>query len=128
VTHVIWHVWERGEGAGKRYVQGRGGETDLKETDHLDDLDVADRMIRVLKRSVDQPCVSQDREKWCAVVNTGINRRVQTYTQHFLTRSGTVIFSSTLFKHNITRDLLFLLQSAKEFGTKWAYAKIKVFF
>jgi len=26
----MWHLWER-------YVQGLGGETDLKETDHLED-------------------------------------------------------------------------------------------
>ena len=74
----MWHVWER-------YVQGLGGETELKETDHLEDLGVAGRIIRVLKRSVDQTCVSQDRDEWCAVVNTGMNLRVQTYAEHFLT-------------------------------------------
>lgn len=59
--------------------------TDLKETDHSEDLDVAGRIMRVLKCSVDQTCVSQDREERCAAVNTGINLRVQTYIEHFLT-------------------------------------------
>jgi hypothetical protein len=62
VTHVMWHVWER-------YVQGLGGETDLKETDHLEDLDVAGRIIRVLKRSVDQTGVSRYRNEWCCCEN-----------------------------------------------------------
>ena len=54
----MWQVWERGDERGERYVQGLGGETDLKETDHLEDLDVAGRITRVLKRSVDQTYVS----------------------------------------------------------------------
>jgi hypothetical protein len=67
------------------YVRDLGGETGLKETDHLEDLDVVGRIIRVLKRSVDQTYVSQDRDEWCAVVNTRMNLWVQTYTEHFLT-------------------------------------------
>jgi len=72
-------------GRGERYVQGLGGETDLKETDHLVDLDVAGRIKRVLKRSVDQTNVCQDRDEWCAVVKTRMNLRVLTHTEHFLT-------------------------------------------
>jgi hypothetical protein len=71
-------------GRGERYVQGLGGETDMKETDHLEDLDVAGRIKRVLKRSVDQSNVSQEWDEWCAVVNTIMNLRLLTYTEHFL--------------------------------------------
>jgi hypothetical protein len=69
---------------GERYVQGLGGETDLKETDHLEDLDVAGRIKRVLKRSVDQSNVSQQRDEWCAVVNTGMNHRLLAHKENFL--------------------------------------------
>ena len=57
----------------------------LEGNRYLEDLDVAGRIIRVLKCSVDRTCASQDRDEWCAVVNTGMNLRVQTYTEHFLT-------------------------------------------
>ena len=53
----MWHEWERGA------VRTRFWGGDLKETDHLEDLDVAGRIIRVIKRSVDQTNVSQERDR-----------------------------------------------------------------
>jgi hypothetical protein len=68
----MWHVWETGE------VHTGFWWGDLRERDHLQDLGIDGRIIlkwisNVGMGSVDWIDMAQDRDRWQALVNTGMN-------------------------------------------------------